>query len=73
MKLFKVLKLLNGTICGCGDIHLYFTKYFKLKVKVTYDAPYGVLGLKAEEEAGGEVLDVVHTVHMTRRPRGLRQ
>ena len=58
MKLFKVLKLLNGTICGCGDIHLYFTKYFNLKVN--YDAPYGVLGLEAEEEAGGEAYDVVH-------------
>ena len=37
------------------------------------DAPYGVLGLEAEEEAGCEVLDVVHTVHVTRRPRGLGQ
>ena len=36
-------------------------------------APYGVLGLKAEEEAGGEVLDVVHAVHVTRGPRGLGQ
>ena len=37
------------------------------------DAPYGVLGLEAEEEAGCEVLDVVHAVHVTRRPRGLGQ
>ena len=35
--------------------------------------PYGVLGLEAEEEAGGEVLDVVHAVHVTRGPRGLGQ
>ena len=33
MGLFKVLKLLNGTICGCGDIHLHFTKYFELNPK----------------------------------------
>ena len=27
-------------------------------------SPYGVLGLEAEEEAGGEVLNVVHTLHV---------
>ena len=27
-------------------------------------SPYGVLRLEAEEEARGEVLDVVHTLHV---------
>ena len=43
--------------------------YCILSAQCKANSPYGVLRLEAEEETGGEVLDVVHTLDVPSRQR----